>query len=250
MACILSVGRGKLRENRGHVGAMVLDRPLAAFLSLGLAILMLGSLALEQHVQRAPLLGWGSRGPQVEAVQQCLDRNGYDPGRADGTFDRETWLALREFQEHRGLPGHGIVTGQTWEVLTTYEPAVPAQGGQVIYRSDVVDLLARLIMGEAEGESFLGKVAVGAVILNRIKNAAFPSSLAGVVYQPLAFESVAKGTIWKPVTGEARRAAEQCLAGWDPTHGAIYFWNPSKPVNPWVWTRNIITQIGHHVFAR
>lgn len=219
-------------------------------MSLGLAFLMLGALYLERQAPVAPLLGWGSTGPQVEVVQQCLDRHGYDPGAARGRFDQETWRALREFQQHRGLAGHGMVTAPTWDLLSACEPTVPAQVGQVIYRSDVVDLLARLIMGEAGGESFLGKVAVGSVILNRVKNAAFPNSLAGVVYQPLAFESVANGSIWKPVSEEARRAAEQCLAGWDPTHGAIYFWNPSKPVNPWVWTRNIITQIGQHVFAR
>lgn len=218
--------------------------------ALVLAVLALGSLYLERQAETAPLLGWGSKGSPVEALQECLAAHGFYGGPADGMFDRGTWRAVREFQADLGLPGSGIVTGETWAALTAYEPAVPVGVGSVIYRSDVVDLLARLIMGEAAGESYLGKVAVGAVILNRIKNAAFPSTLAGVVYQPLAFESVAKGTIWQPISEEARRAAEQCLAGWDPTHGAVYFWNPAKPVNPWVWSRNIITQIGRHVFAR
>lgn len=225
-------------------------RRSVAVLSLGLIVLAFGSFYLEHRMQDTPLLTWGSRGLQVEEVQQCLADRGYYRGAADGTFDLETWRAVREFQKHQGLHANGIVGGQTWDALTTYEPAVPVQAGRVEYRSDVVDLLARLIMAEAGAEPYLGKVAVGAVILNRVRHASFPSTLAGVVYQPLAFESVAKGTIWRPVSAEARRAAQQCLAGWDPTHGAVYFWNPGKRVNPWVWTRNIITRIGQHVFAR
>ncbi len=112
-------------------------------------------------------------------------------------------------------------------------------------------LLARVIQAEAGDEPFLGKVAVGAVILNRMRSGSFPNTLAGVIFQPLAFESVANGWIWQIVPSwESLRAAAAALAGWDPTYGALYFWNPAKPVNPWVWTRQIITQIGRHIFAR
>lgn len=112
-------------------------------------------------------------------------------------------------------------------------------------------LLSRLIQGEAGNEPFLGKVAVGAVILNRMRSASFPNSLASVIFQPLGFESVANGLIWRRLPSwESIRAAAAALSGWDPTYGAFYFWNPAKPVNPWVWTRQIITQIGRHIFAR
>jgi N-acetylmuramoyl-L-alanine amidase len=105
-------------------------------------------------------------------------------------------------------------------------------------------------MGEAANEPFVGKVAVGAVILNRVRSASFPHSVAGVIFQPGAFESVANGQIWRELSTEAVRAAEAALSGWDPSGGALFFWNPYKPVSAWIWSRQIVTQIGQHVFAR
>ena len=116
--------------------------------------------------------------------------------------------------------------------------------------SDNVSLLARVIEGEAADEPYDGKVAVGAVLLNRMQSSAFPHTLAGVVFQPYAFESVSNGLIWaRQPTEECIRAASAALSGWDPTFGALYFWNPSKSVSPWIWTRQILTQIGHQVFG-
>ena len=131
-------------------------------------------------------------------------------------------------------------------------PAAPAEAAvsRGLSNRDEVYLLARVIEGEAADEPFEGKVAVGAVILNRTRSAAFPHTLAGVIFQPHAFESVANGQYNRPVSEESLRAALLAMSGWDPTGGAIYFWNPAKPVNPWVWSRNIVTQIGRHVFAR
>lgn len=124
----------------------------------------------------------------------------------------------------------------------------PARG---ISRSDEINLLARLVAAEAGDEPYVGQVAVAAVVLNRVEHPSFPNTLAGVIYQPLAFESVSSGWIWRaPGFATARRAAIDALNGWDPTYGSLYFWNPAKPVNPWVWTRQIVTQIGRHVFAR
>lgn len=116
---------------------------------------------------------------------------------------------------------------------------------------DEVNLIARLIMGEATGEPFAGQVGVAAVLLNRVRSPEFPNTVAGVVYDPWAFESVENGLIWtRDPSPENIRAAELALNGWDPTYGALYFWNPSKPVSPWIWTRQIIVQIGSHVFGR
>ncbi len=116
---------------------------------------------------------------------------------------------------------------------------------------DEVNLLSRLIMGEATGEPLAGQVGVGAVILNRVRSPEFPNTVPGVVYDPWAFESVENGLIWtRQPSAEEVRAAELALNGWDPTYGALFFWNPSKPVSPWIWSRSIIVQIGAHVFAR
>jgi N-acetylmuramoyl-L-alanine amidase len=116
---------------------------------------------------------------------------------------------------------------------------------------DEIDLISRLVMGEAMGEPFTGKVAVAAVIINRTLSPSFPDTVPGVVYEIDAFESVTNGLIWSRSPGEEEiRAAEMALNGWDPTGGALFFWNPSKPVSPWIWSRQIIAQIGNHVFGR
>lgn len=112
-------------------------------------------------------------------------------------------------------------------------------------------LLARLISGEAKGEPYIGQVGVGAVILNRTKNPKFPPTIASVIFQPGAFESVSNGSIWySHPTRENLRAAQDALSGWDPTYGSLFFWNPYKKVNPWIWRRPVVTQIGRHVFGK
>ena len=112
-------------------------------------------------------------------------------------------------------------------------------------------LLARIVAGEAEGEPYAGQVGVAAVIINRMRNPRFPSTVADVVYQPGAFESVSNGLIWSRYPSRTHfEAARQALNGWDPTYGCIFFWNPYKPVSRWIWSRPIVTQIGNHVFAK
>ncbi|MGQ9496985.1 MAG: cell wall hydrolase [Desulfotomaculales bacterium] len=138
----------------------------------------------------------------------------------------------------------------TWDEsggFTGIRPAY-AQGYESYW--DMLYLLARVIEGEAADEPFIGKVAVGAVILNRVRDARFPKTVAGVIFQPWAFESVSNGQMWRGLSNESIRAAQAALAGWDPTYGALFFWNPAKTVSPWIWTRSIITWIGRHVFAR
>lgn len=117
--------------------------------------------------------------------------------------------------------------------------------------TDSLQLLSQVIQGEAGEEPYEGKVAVGAVLLNRMQSSSFPHTLSGVVFQPDAFESVSNGLIWaRQPTEETIRAATSALNGWDPSYGALYFWNPSKAVNTWVWSRQVVRQIGGHVFAR
>lgn len=132
--------------------------------------------------------------------------------------------------------------------------AGPENGEQVsrgvtVSRSDLI-LMARVIEGEAADEPYQGKVAVGAVIVNRLQSPDFPKSVPGVVFAPDAFEAVTNGQYTRPLTKESIRAAQDALSGRDPTNGALYYWNPAKATSTWVWSRPIITEIGHHVFAR
>lgn len=134
----------------------------------------------------------------------------------------------------------------------TGNTVLPVQTGSgvALKNTNELHLLARVVAAEAGGEPYEGQVAVAAVLLNRVKSPSFPNSLAGVIYQPLAFESVMNGLIWRVSDlATAERAARAALNGWDPTYGALYFWNPSKPVSRWIWTRKIIRQIGDHVFG-
>uniref|UniRef100_A0A7C2INY4 Spore cortex-lytic enzyme n=1 Tax=Ammonifex degensii TaxID=42838 RepID=A0A7C2INY4_9THEO len=210
-----------------------------------LLLLALGSWARAQN----PVLYWGTSGWQVSRVQQRLASWGYYDGPIDGVFGNETARAVRSFQWRNGLVVDGIVGPKTWAALGfPSAPAAPVSRGYVSDR-DAVILLARLITGEAADEPFEGKVAVGAVVLNRVRSASFPHTVAGVIFQPGAFESVSNGQIWRDLTTEAIRAAELAFSGWDPTGGALFFWNPAKPVSPWIWTRRILTQIGRHIFA-
>lgn len=113
-----------------------------------------------------------------------------------------------------------------------------------------VTLLAMVIEGEAADEPYQGKVAVGAVILNRMASDKFPNTMSGVVYQDWAFESVMNGQYTRPLTSESIKAAQAAIQGWDPTNGALYFWNPATATSKWVWSRPVTDQIGRHVFAK
>lgn len=119
------------------------------------------------------------------------------------------------------------------------------------FRADEIELLGRLVAAESGGEPYVGQVAVAAVILNRVKSPSFPNTISGVMYEPRAFESVSNGLVWRVSPwGSPRQAAVAAINGWDPTYGALFFWNPYKPVSRWIWTRQIIVQYGLHVFGR
>lgn len=201
-------------------------------------------------------LYWGSSGSDVTKVQAQLNRWGYYTGPLDGYYSGKTAKAVREFQRKNGLVVDGVVGPQTWAALghpTARQSATTVASTKGVSRgvSDRgnVYLLARVIEGEAADESYSGKLAVGAVIVNRTQSGSFPSSIPGVVYQPHAFESVTNGQYTRPVSEESLRAAQAAISGADPTGGALFFWNPYKKVSAWIWSRPIITQIGRHVFA-
>ncbi len=213
-------------------------------------LFLFGSYTLFAHAQYRPNLYYGSTGEDVSLVQTKLRNWGYYHGPVDGYYGGSTYQAVRLFQRKNGLKVDGIVGKKTWRALGETVRPVYYQGSRGISQSDDVYLLARTISAEARGEPFRGQVAVGAVILNRIESALFPNTLAGVIFQPRAFESVINGTIYRPPTQEAIRAANLALSGWDPTYGSLYFWNPATATSRWIWSRRIITQIGRHYFAR
>lgn len=130
-------------------------------------------------------------------------------------------------------------------------PSQKGDNAAGIVRWDDLELLSRVVAAEAQGEPWDGQVAVAAVVLNRVRHPQFPNTVSGVVYQPRAFESVSNGLIWRRTpTARETEAARAAMNGVDPSYGSLFFWNPSKPVSPWVWTRQIVVRIGNHVFAR
>lgn len=115
-----------------------------------------------------------------------------------------------------------------------------------------LQLMARAVNGEARGEPYTGQVAVAAVILNRVKHSSFPNTVAGVIYQPGAFTAVADGQINEPIAANSTvyKACQDAMNGWDPSGGAIYYFNPDTATSSWIWTRELIVQIGKHRFCR
>ncbi len=196
-------------------------------------------------------LKWGSRGDDVKELQNRLLEKGFNPGRIDGIYGPRTAQAVRKFQESRGITGTGIANAETinrMEIptikVTTAIENVPS------YSQDEIQVLARAVHGEARGEPYEGKVAVAAVILNRVRHPSFPNSISDVVFQPGAFTAVSDGQIWLEPNASAYRAAYDALNGWDPSNGAIYYWNPAKATSRWIWSRPVHKTIGKHVFGR
>ena len=128
------------------------------------------------------------------------------------------------------------------------EEVQAASGGS----SSDIQLLARAINGEARGEPYEGQVAIGAVILNRVKDSRFPNTIAGVIYQSGAFTAVSDGQINQAMEDETTvmKAARDAMNGWDPTDGAVYYFNPATATNKWIWSRPLIKTIGKHRFCK
>jgi N-acetylmuramoyl-L-alanine amidase len=221
---------------------------LCSFFVLVLAVVV---ATLYYRQAAAQSISWGSSGNQVTRVQERLSQWGYYSGPLDGYYGYETYQAVLDFQRSNGINPDGVVGEITLAALGLSSPATAPEvsRGAATDRGEVA-LLAQVIEGEAADEPYLGKVAVGAVIFNRTKSASFPHTISGVIFQDFAFESISNGQAFRPVTSESIEAAQAALAGYDPTGGALFFWNPYKPVSSWIWSRPIITQIGNHVFAR
>ncbi len=196
-------------------------------------------------------MGRGAKGPEVKELQTRLARLGYVVGPLDGKFGPKTDQAVRRFQQEHGLKVDGVAGAQTIKELKRLTgESTNATGQPVGYKNVDTNLLAKLVSAEARGEPYVGQVAVAAVVLNRIKDAAFPKSVAGVIYQPGAFSSVNDGQINMQPTSTAVRAAQEAASGVDPSHGAMFFFNPAKTSNKYIWSRPQILKIGNHIFTR
>ena len=200
-----------------------------------------------QYSEAEALSKYGSRGNEVRTIQDKLKRWGYYTGNVDGIYGSLTVSAVKRFQQKNGLAVDGIAGTNTLKAMGI---TTSSSSSSSTNNSSNVNLLARAIYGEARGEPYTGQVAVGAVIMNRVRSSKFPNTIAGVIYQSGAFDAVSDGQINLQPDTTAKKAAQDALNGWDPSYGAIYYFNPSTATNKWIWSRPMTVTIGKHRFCK
>lgn len=210
---------------------------LALILAVSAVVIVTLTSADAASIQR------GSSGDTVRQIQTKLKQWGYYSGAVDGVYGSGTEKAVRYFQQKNSLTVDGKCGARTLAALGISSSAIAPSG------SAQLDLLARLISAEARGEPYSGQVAVGAVVLNRVRHPSFPNTVSGVIYQNGAFSCINDGQFNQPVAASAYRAAQDALNGWDPSGGAIYYFNPAKTTSKWIWSRPLIVVIGSHRFC-
>ncbi len=199
------------------------------------------------EVEESVVLKVGSSGSQVKTLQTKLNNWGYDAGTVDGIFGSKTQAAVKRFQQKNGLTVDGIVGAKTAAALGM--TLTSSSSSNSSYSSQDVYLLAKCIHAEARGEPYMGQVAVGAIVLNRVKSSSFPNTISGVIYQPYAFTAVIDGQMNLEPNQTAYNAARDAMNGWDPTNGCIYYYNPATATSSWIWSRKVMITIGKHNFA-
>lgn len=228
-------------------------------------------------------LVYGSRGYDVNELQSRLKLLGYFHSKVDGIFGWSTYWAVRDFQRKFGKKTTGRVdmttkitlvkatsrwhykaksatsvagTKWSWKIWKPRpKPAKSAASSAMLasapgLNSSDISLMAHAVYGEARGEPFVGQVAVAAVILNRLRDPKFPHSVPGIIYQPGAFTCVQDGQINLQPSQNAIKAVREAALGWDPSQGALYYFNPATATSSWIWSKPRITQIGSHIFSR
>ncbi len=210
--------------------------------------LMIMAMLLNSGGAKA-LSKYGSTGSEVTQIQQRLQELGYDPGTADGIYGSRTKNAVISFQRDYGLSDDGIAGPKTLEALGLSGGGGSGGGNYGGFSESDIQLLAKIISAESRGEPYQGQVAVGAVIMNRIAHPSFPNTLSGVIYQEGAFSCLYDGGVNAAVADSAYQAAREAINGSDPTGGAIYYYNPAKTTNKWIWSRQVVAVIGAHNFA-
>ena len=215
-----------------------------------LGIALIASLMIAAQAHAGAILELGSSGESVTKVQKRLIQYDYMNGTADGKYGAQTQSAVELFQRRNGLAVDGRVGAQTAAALgVTISGGSKAVATSAAITSSDHRLLARLVHAEARGEPYKGKVAVAAVVLNRVRSAQFPNTITGVIYQKGAFSCINDGQINLSPDNDAIRAARDAMNGWDPTGGCLYFYNPKGTSDKWIRTRTVKTVIGNHKFA-
>lgn len=215
---------------------------------MGIFIISIIAYIFLRNSEVEALSKYGSRGDEVTQIQTKLKRWGYYNGNIDGIYGSQTQEAVRYFQRKNGLTVDGIAGPKTLAAMGITSSSSGSTSSSS--NSSNVNLLARLIHGEARGEPYTGQVAVGAVVMNRVKSSSFPNSISGVIYQLGAFDAVSDGQINLTPDATAKKAAQDAINGWDPTYGAIYYFNPSTATNKWIWSRPMTVTIGRHRFCK
>ncbi len=216
-------------------------------LSIIIGISFIYSKQTEQTQAQDVLSKIGSRGDEVRRIQNKLKSLGFFNGTVDGIYGAKTQSAVKRYQQSVGIKADGIAGPKTLLYLGLGSSSAGSTGG---YSSSDVYLLAKVIAAEARGENYTGQVAVGAVVLNRVDSSSFPDTVAGVIYQAGAFSAVRDSNWSVSPDATSRKAAQDAINGWDPSGGALYYYNPAKTSNKWIRTRPVITTIGRHVFCR
>lgn len=202
---------------------------------------------IKENISIEVLSKYGSTGDEVKQIQTKLKRWGYYNGNIDGIYGSKTVEAVKYFQRKNGLTVDGIAGTKTLNAMGIYSSNSTSSNSS---NSSNLNLLSHLIYGEARGEPYTGQVAVGAVIMNRVKSSSFPNTIAGVIYQSGAFTAVSDGQINLTPNDTAKKAAQDALNGWDPSYGAIYYFNPNTATNKWIWSRPVTVTIGRHRFCK
>lgn len=208
------------------------------------------------NAARAISYNYGSSGNIVLEIQRRLKAWGYYNGSLDSVYGYGTYTAVRSYQSKNGLAVDGIAGDETLTSLginagqyAGKNTGTNTSAANTTTNQNVL-LLARLINGEARGEPYEGQVAVGAVVLNRTRDSRFPSTIAGVIYQPGAFTAIVDGQIHAEMQQTSIKAATDALNGWDPSGGAVYYFNPATATSSWIWSRPLIKIIGKHRFCK
>ena len=226
---------------------MLKNKKTITLIVIAIVLLILYNLFLENNI----ILGlskYGSRGEEVKQIQTKLKRWGYYKGSIDGIYGSGTLSAVKSFQKKNGLTVDGIAGTKTLNAMGIYNSS--GSSGTSSSNSTNLNLLSRLVYGEARGEPYSGQVAVAAVVLNRVSSSSFPNTVSGVVYQSGAFDAVSDGQINMTPDSTAKKAAQDAINGWDPSYGAIYYFNPNTATNKWIWSRPMTVKIGKHRFCK
>lgn len=227
-----------------------INKKAIILISLAVIVFVSYNVFFRNNQDVQALSKYGSTGSEVTQIQTKLKRWGYYDGSIDGIYGSKTVAAVKYFQRTNGLTVDGIAGPATLSAMGITSSSSSGSSGTSTSNSTDLNLLAKLIYGEARGESYTGQVAVGAVVLNRVKSSSFPNTISGVIYQSGAFDAVKDGQINMTPDSTSIKAAQDALNGWDPSYGALYYFNPNTATSQWIWSRPVTVVIGNHRFCK